>query len=181
MLLVKELVYTDHYYSPSFIQDPVSPSLSTNVWNSKLCSLVQSLSCVQLFVTSWTAACQAFLSFTISPSLFELMSIELVMPPNHLILCHPLLLLPSIFPRIRVFSNESVLCIRWPKFCSFSICASNDYSGLVSFRMDWMNLLAVQESSPTPHFKSNYSSALSLLYGPTLISLHDCWKNHSFD
>ena len=91
----------------------------------------------------WTAACQAFLSFTISQSLLTLMSIELVMPCNHLILCHPCLL-PSILPSIRVFSNEYALCIKWPKYWSFSISPSNIYSGLVFFRMDWLNLLAVQ-------------------------------------
>ena len=98
------------------------------------------------FVTPWTAARQAPLSFTNSWRLLKLMSIELVMPSNHLILCHPLLLLPSIFPSIRVFSNESVLCIRWPKYWSFSfsISASNEYSGLNSFRLDWFDLLAVQ-------------------------------------
>ena len=98
------------------------------------------------FVTPWTAARQAFLSFTISQSLLELMSIESVMPSNHLILCRPLLLLPSIFPSIRVFSNESALHIRWPKYWSFSfsVSPSNEHSGLVSFRMDWFDLLAIQ-------------------------------------
>ena len=102
------------------------------------------LSCVRLLVTPWTAALQALLSITSSWSLLRLMSIELVMPSNHLILCHPLLLLPSIFPSIRVFYRESVLCIRWPKYWSFSISPSNQYSGLISFRMDWLDLLAVQ-------------------------------------
>ena len=108
------------------------------------CVSVQSLSCVGLFVTPWTAACQASLSITNSQSLLKLKSIESVMPSNHLILCHPLL--PSIFPSIRVFSNESVHSIRWPKYCSFSfsINPSNEYSGLISFRMDWLDLLAVQ-------------------------------------
>ena len=108
--------------------------------------VVQSLSHVSLFATPWTAACQASLSFTISQSLLKLMCIESVMPSNHLILCHPLLLLPSIFPRIRVFSNESALCIRWPKYWSFSfsISPSNEYSGLISSRIDWFDLLAVQ-------------------------------------
>ena len=107
---------------------------------------VQSLSHVRLFVTPWTAACQAFLSITNSWSLFKLVFIELVMPSNHLILCHPLLLLPSIFPSIRVFSNEWALHIRWPKYWSFSFSISpyNAYSGLISFRMDWLDLLAVQ-------------------------------------
>ena len=109
-------------------------------------SSVQSLSHVQLFVTSWTAACQASLSFTISQSLLKLMSIESVMPFNHLILCHLFLLPPSIIPSIRVFSNESVLHIRWPKYWSFSfsISPSKEHPGLISFRMDWLNLLVVQ-------------------------------------
>ena len=109
-------------------------------------SSVQSLSRVRLFVTPWTAACQASLSITNSRSLLKLTSIESVMPSNHLILCHPLLLPPSIFPRIRVLSNESVLRIRWPKYWSFSfsISPSNEYSALISSRMDWLDLLAVQ-------------------------------------
>ena len=108
--------------------------------------VVQSLTHVQLFSTPWTAALQASLSFSISLSLLELKSTESVMPSNHFILCHPLLLLPSIFPSIRVFSSESILCIGWPKCWSFSfsISPSNEYSGLVSFRMDWFDLLAVQ-------------------------------------
>ena len=107
---------------------------------------VQSLSRVQLFVTPWTLAHQAFLSFTISQSLLKLMAIESMMPSNQPILCHPLHLLPSIFPSIRVFSNESVLHIKWPKFWnfSFSISPSNEYSGLISFKIDWVDLLAVQ-------------------------------------
>ena len=114
-------------------------------------------------------------------SLPKLMSIESVMPSNHLILCHPLLLLPSIFPSIRVFSNESVLRIRWPEYWSFifSINPSSEYSGLISFRIDWLDLLAVQgtqESSPTPQFKSINSSVLSFLQIPTLTSIHDYWK-----
>ena len=109
-------------------------------------SSVQSLIRVQLFATLQTAACQAFLSITNSWNLLKVMSIELVMPSNHLLLCYPLLLLPSIFPSIRVFSNESVLHIKWPKHWSFnfSISPSNEYSGLISFRMDWFDLLAVQ-------------------------------------
>ena len=103
----------------------------------------QSLRCVQLFATPLSAALQASLSITNFQNLLKLMSIESVMPSNHLILCHPLLLLPSIFPSIRVFSNESVLCIRWPKYWSFSfnIIPSSTYSGLISFRMDWLDLL----------------------------------------
>ena len=107
-------------------------------------SSVQLLSCIRLFAIPWTAARQASLSITNSQSLLKFMSIESVMPSNHLILCHPLLLLPSIFRSIRVFSNESVLRIRWPKYWSFSIRPSNEYSGLISFRMDWLDLLAVQ-------------------------------------
>jgi len=108
--------------------------------------VVQSLSRVWLFATPWTAACQAFLSLIISLSLLKLMSIESVMPSNHLILCRSLLLLPSVFPSIRVFSNESAVPIRWPKYWSFSfsISPSNEYSGLISFRIDWFDLLAVQ-------------------------------------
>ena len=111
-----------------------------------LLSSVQSISHVQLFETSWTAAHQASLSITNSWSLLKPVSIELVMPSNYLILCRPLLLPPSIFPSIRVFSNDSNLCIRWPKYWSFSfsISPSNEYSGLISFRMDWLDLLAVQ-------------------------------------
>ena len=115
---------------------------------------VQLLSHVRLFVTPWTAVCQASLSITNSQSLLRLMSIESVMPSNHLILCHPLLLPPSVFTSIRVFSNESVLHIRWPKYWYFSFSISpNEYSRLISFRMDWLDLLAVQEtlkSAPTP-------------------------------
>ena len=109
-------------------------------------SSVQSLSHIQLFVTSRTVACQASLFITNSWSLLKIMSIELVMPSNYLILCCPLLLLPSIFPSFRVFSNESVLHITWPKYWSFSFSISppNEYSGLISFRMDWLDLLAVQ-------------------------------------
>ena len=108
--------------------------------------VVQSLTHVRLFSTPWTAGLQASLSFSISLSLLELKSTESVMPSNHFILCHPLLFLPSIFPSIRVFSSESILCIRWPKCWSFSfsISPSNEYSGLISFRMDWCDLLAVQ-------------------------------------
>ena len=114
----------------------------------KLFNSVQLVSHVQLFATPWTAARQASLSITSSQSLLKLMSSELVMPSNHLILCHPLLLLPSILPSIRVFSNESVLHIRWSKYQSFSFIISpfNEYSGLISFRMDWLDLLAVQGS-----------------------------------
>ena len=140
-------------------------------------SSVQSLSCVWLFVTPWTAAHQASLSITNSWSPPKPMSIELMMPSNHLILCHTLLLLPSIFPSIRVFSNESALCIRWPKYWSFSfsISPSSEHPGLISFRMDWFRSPCSprdsQKSSPTPQFKSINSSALSFLYSPTLTSI----------
>ena len=150
-------------------------------------SVQSSCSVVSDSVTPWSAACQASLSIANSWSLLKLMSSELVMPSNHFILSHPLLLLPSIFPRIRVFSNESVLHIRWPKYWSFnfSISSSNEYSGLISFRMDWLDLLAVQEtlqeSSPTQQFKSINSSVLSFLYSPTLTTIHEYWKNQSFD
>ena len=123
---------------------------------------VQSLSSVWLFAIPWTAARQASLSITNSHSLLKLMSIESVMPSNHLILCQPLLLPASIFPSIRVFSNESVLCIRWPKYgsFSFSVSPSNEYSGLISFRMDWLDLLAVQGifKSLLQHHSSKASS-----------------------
>ena len=125
---------------------------------------VQSLSHVQLFATLWTTVCQASLSITNSQSSPKPMSIELVMPSNHLIFCRSLLLLPSILPNIRVFSNESALCIRWPKYWSFSfnISPSNEYSGLISFRMDWLDLLAVRGT-----FKSllqHHSSKASILW-----------------
>ena len=148
----------------------------------------QSLSCIWLFATTWTVAHWASLSFTNSWSPLKLMSIESMMPFNHPILCRPLLLLPSVFPSIRVFSNESaqMSLIRWPKYWSFSfsINPSNEDSGLISFRMDWLDLLAVQGLSRVfskTQFKSIDSLALSFLYSPTLISIHDYWKNHSFD
>ena len=125
--------------------------------------------------------------FTVHPnswSLLRLKSIELVMPSSHLILCGPLLLLPSIFPSIRVFSNESALHIRWPQYWSFSFntSPSNEHSGLISFRMDWLDLLAVQGAlkSLLQHHSSK-ASALSLLHSPNLTSIHDHWKNHSLD
>ena len=139
-------------------------------------------------MTPWIEASQTSLSISNSQSLCKLRSIESVMPSNHLILCHPLLLQPSNFPSIRVFSIVSVLRIRGPKYWSFSfsISPSNEYSGLISFRRDWLDLLAVQGtlkrlSSSTPKFKSINSLVLSFLYSPTLTSIHDYWKNHSFD
>ena len=151
-----------------------------------LFSSVQSLSHVRLFTTPWIAARQASLSITNSRSSLRLTSIESVMSSSHLILCRPLLLLPPIPPSIRVFSNESTLHMRWPKYLSFSfsIIPSKEIPGLVYFRMDWLDLLTVQgtlESSPTPQFKSINSLALSFLHSPTLTSIHDHWKNHSLD
>ena len=152
------------------------------IWKAGKKAIVQLLSRVWLFATPGTAARQASLSFTrLTRSLLKLMSIESAIPSNHLILCHPLLLPPSIFPSVRVFSSEPVLRIRWSKYWSFSfsITPSNKYSGLISFRIDWLDLLAVQgalKSSPAPQFKSISSLALSFLYGPTLTSMHDYWK-----
>ena len=151
-------------------------------------SSVQSLSHVQLFATPWTAAHQASLvSITNFWSLLKLMSIELVMPSNHLILCHPLLLPPSIFPSIKVFSNESVLHIRWPKYwCfSFSISPSNEYSGLISFRMDWLDLLAVQGTLKS--LLQHHSSKASILQRSAFFTVQlshpymTTGKKHSFD
>ena len=149
-------------------------------------SSVQFLSRVRLFGTPWTAARQASLSIANSQSPPKPISIESVMPSSHLILCHLFLLLPSILPSIRVFSNESALCIRWPKYWSFSVSPSNEYSRLISFRIDWFDWYPCsprdsQESSLAPQFKSINSSVLSLLYCPTLTSVHDHRKNHSFD
>ena len=126
-------------------------------------SSVQSLSCVQLFATPWTAACQASLSITNSRSLLKLVSIASVMPSNHLTLCHHLLLPPSIFPSIRIFSDESVLCIRWPKdwSCSFNISPSNEHPGLITFGMDWLDLLAVQGTLKS--LLQHHSSKASIL------------------
>ena len=146
---------------------------------------------VQLFATPNTAACQVSLSFTISWSLLKLMSIESMMPSRCLVLCHPLFLLPSIFPSIRVFSNESFICIRWPNYwCfSFTISPSSEYSGLICFRIAFTGWISLQFkrlsterlSSLTPQFKSINSLVLSLLHSPTLTSIHGYWKNHSFD
>ena len=142
-------------------------------------SSFQSLSHVQLSATPYISARQASLSNTNS-------RIESVMPSSHLILCRPLLLLPPIPPSIRVFSNESALCMRWPKYWSFSfsISPSNEHPGLISFSMDWLDLLAVKgtlESSPTPQFKSINFSMISFFHSPTLTSIRDHWKNHSLD
>ena len=156
-------------------------------WPKYKLSSVQSFSRLQLFVTPWTAACQASLSINNSRSLLKLMSIELVMPSNHLILCRPLLLLLSISPSIRVFSNESTLRIRCPKYWNFSfnISPSNEHAGLIPFSMDWLDLLAVQGTLKS--LLQHHSSKASLLqcsaffYSPSLTSIHDHWRNHSLD
>ena len=177
------------------------------IWFSSVSS-VQSLSRVRLFATPWITARQASLSITNSRSLLEPMSIESVVPSNHPILCCPLLLLTPIPPSIKVFSSESTLRMRWPKYwsCSFSISPSNEHPGLIAFRMDWLGLLAVQgtlslntfrmdwlgllavqgtlslnTSVWTPQFKSINFSVLSFLHSPTLTSIHDHWKNQSLD
>ena len=147
-------------------------------------SSVQLLSRFLLFATPWTAAFQASLSITNSRSLLKLMSIESVMPSNHLNLCHSLLLLPSIFPSLRVFSKESIHRIR-PKYWSFSFSMSFQWIFRTNFLEDWLVWSPCtprnpQESSPTPQFKSINSSVLSFLYSATLTSIHDYWKNHSF-
>ena len=149
--------------------------------------VVQLLSCVWIFATPWTAVHQAPPSFTVSWSLLKLKSIELVILFNHLILSCPILLLPSTFPSVRVFSYESALGIRWPKYWSFSfsIIPSKEYSGLISFRVDRFGLLSVQGTLKNilqhPQFKSINSSVLSLLYGPTFTCIYDYWENHSFN
>ena len=149
-------------------------------------SSVRSLSHIWLFATPWTAACQASLSITNSQYLLKAMSIEFVMPSNHLILCRPLLLLPSIFPSIRVFSNESARHIRWPKYWSFSfnISPSNEHPGLISFRKDWLDLPGVQGTYKS--LLQHHSSKASILWHSAffivrLTSIHDYWKNHSLD
>ena len=150
-------------------------------------SSVQSLSCVWIFVTPWTAACQASLSITNSRSPPKLMSFDSVMPSSHLILCHPLLLLPSIFPSIQAFSNESVLCIRWPKYWSFTSISVLPMNTQDWSHLGWMDYHPLdrpkdcQESSPTSQFKSVNYSVLSFLCSPTLTSIHDYWKNHNLD
>ena len=145
-----------------FVNDFYPIIVTRNENPSEVFSSVQSLSHARHFVTPWTAARQASLSITISLSLFKLMSIESVRPSNHLILCHPLLLLPSIFPSIRVFSNELALLIRWPKYWSFSISPSSEYSRLISFRIDWLDLLAVQGTLKS--LLQHHSSKASILW-----------------
>ena len=160
-----------------------SDSLST--YTMVQFSSVQLLSCVQLFATPWIAARQASLSITNSRSLLKPMSIESVMPSNHLILCHPLLFLTPIPPSIRVFSNESTVRMRWSKYWSFSfsISPSNEYPGLISFRMDWLDLLAVQGTLKSLQHHSSKASILwhSAFFTVQLTSIHDHWKNHSLD
>ena len=154
-----EMVLATHFFQLFFCSHTQHFEDLLPVWFSS----VQSLCRVRLFATPWTAACQASLSITNSRSLLKLRSIESVMPSNHLILCHPLLLPPSIFPSIRVFSNESVLLIRWPEYWSFSfsISSSSEYSGLISFRIDWFDLLAVQGTRKS--LLRHHSSKASIL------------------
>ena len=159
-----------------FASSPPSDSISS----------VQLLSHVWLFMTPWTAACQASLSITNSQSSPKPMSIESMMPSNHLTLCYPLLLLPSIFPSIRVFSNKSALCIRWSKYwsSSFSISPSNEYSGLISFRMDLLDLLAIQGT--IKGLLQHHSSKASILWHSAFFIVqlshpYNHWKNHSLD
>ena len=155
-------------------------------WRRDQFSSVQSLSLVRLFATPRIAARQASLSITNSQSSLKLTSIKSVMPSSHFILYHPLFLLPPISPSIRVFSNESTLGMRWPKYWSFSfsIILSKEIPGLISFRMDWLDLPAVQETlkSLLQHHNSKASILrCSFLHSPTLTSIHDHWKNHSLD
>ena len=141
------------------------------------------LSRVWFFATLWITAHQAPLSFTVSQSLLKIMSMESEILTNHLILCCPLLLLPSIFPSIRVFSNELALHIRWPNYWSFNISPFSEYSGLISFRIDWFDLLDMQGTLVFSNttVQKHHSLALSFLYGPALSSIYDYWKNHSCD
>ena len=148
---------------------------------------IELLSHVRLFATPWTAARLASLSITNSQTLLKTMSIESVMPSNHLILCRPLLLLPSIFPSIRIVSNESVLHVRWPKYWSFSfnISPSNEHPGLISFRFDWLDLLAIQRTLKSLLQHHSWKASI-LLHSACLIvqlshPIHDHWKNHSLD
>ena len=156
-------------------------------WSENTTQFCLQLFCCRCLVAQWCptlcnpvdCSTLASLSFNISHSLFELVSIELMTPSSHLILCHPLLLLSSFFPSIRVFSSESDLCVRWPKYWSFSISLPNEYSGLISFRIDWFDLLAVWgtvKSFLQNQLESIISSVLTLLYGSTLTSVHDYWK-----
>ena len=179
--------YTLHTKKSYLLRLVSSRSQMASMWHTHQTwvhiSSVQSLSRVQLSVTPWS--CQASLYITNTQSLLKLTSIESVIPSNHLIFCCPLLLLPLIFPSIRVFSSESVLHIQWPKYWNFSfrIHPSNEYSGLISFRMDWLDLLVVQRTlkSLLQHYSSKASILQHSALCPTLTSIHDHWKNHSFD
>ena len=195
LILLEEMHALLHTHSLIFqntvFRHPITSLYSDKFWK-EVCvflstfSSVQSLSRVRLFVTPWTAARQASLSITNSRSPPKLMSIVLEMPSNHLTLCCPFLLWRSIFPSIRVFSNESALCIQWPKYWSFSfnISLSNEHPGLISFRMDWLDLLAVQGTLKS--LLQHHSSKASILWCSAffivqLTSIHDYWKNHSLD
>ena len=173
------------FQSYSYIHCPYQPRklVPCFVYARSCCCCSVTQSC--LSVTPWTAAHQASPSFTVSRSLLKLMSIESVVSSNQLILSCSLLLLPSIFPSIKVLSNQLALCIRWTKYWSFSfsISPSNEYSGLIFFRIDWFDLgpSDSQESSPASQFDSINFLALSFLHGLTLTSVHDYWKNHKFD
>ena len=176
--------------APMFCKSPSSPEHNVTSWaNVETKNFPQFFSVAQsclTLATPWTAACQASLSITNSWSLLKLMSFKSVMPSNNLILCHPLLLLPSVFPSITVFSNESVLRIRWPKYWSFSlsISPSNEYSGLISFRTAWFDLLAVQ--GVLKNLLQNHNSKASILWHLAFFMVHlshphNYWKSHSFD
>ena len=175
----------DQTKSPALLADSLLSEPPGKLHIPFYCSCSVTQLCPTL-ATPWTAARQTSLSFTISWSLLKLVSVESVMPSNHLILCCPLLLLPSIFPSIRVFSTESAFHIRWSKHWSFSfsISPSNEYSGwcpLVLTGLISLQSKGSQESPPTPQFENSNSLVLSFLYGPTLTSIHDYWKNHIFD
>ena len=168
--------YLGHSTDREVWRAAVYGATESQTWLSTSVVVVQALSCVQLFATPWTAARQVSLSFTNSRSLLKLMSIESVIP-NHLILCRPLLLLPSIFPSIRVFSNESVLLIRWPNYWSFSfrISPSNEYLGLISYMMDWLDLLAVQGT--LKRLLQHHSSKASILRRSAFFMV---WFSHPY-
>ena len=168
------------------LQIEITNTVKIIIFHNLTISSVQELSHVWLFVTPWTAACQASLSITNSWSPPKPMSLESVMPSNHLLLCRPFLLLPSTFSSIRVFSNESALCIKWPKYWSFSfsISPSNEHPGLISFKMDWLDLLAVQGTLKS--LLQHHSSKASILWHSAFFIVqlsypYDYWKNHSLD
>ena len=189
MSFIKELsIYSSLFYHCIHLLKSLGPFYCRMSCIMDQFSSVQLLIPVQLFATAWTAACQASLSILNSQSLLKLMAIESVMPSSHFILCHPLLLLPSSFPSIRVFSNELIVPIRWPKYGNFifSINPSNEYSRLISFTIDWLDLLAVQGTlksllQTSPQCKSITSLVLSFLYSSTFTSIHYYWKIHSFE